>query len=107
MKYPEISKPIKIGSVTVKKRMMMAPMDTGFGNNVWGGNTAPAIKRFGVTCFGTSDTDNVTDDAMKAIEALEHFFFDTLGLESYLSKRKCTGQGNLLVEEINLSRIFY
>ena len=49
-------------------------------------NTAPAVKRFGVNCFGTSDTDNIIDDAMKAIEALEHFYFDTLGLESHLEK---------------------
>ena len=48
--------------------------------------TAPAIKRFGVNCLGTSDTDNIIDDAMKAIEALEHFYFDTLGLESHLEK---------------------
>lgn len=49
-------------------------------------NTAPAIKRFGVNCFGAPDTDNMIDDAMNAIEALEHFFFDMLGLESHLSK---------------------
>lgn len=30
--YPNLSKPITIGKVTIKNRMMMAPMDTGFGN---------------------------------------------------------------------------
>lgn len=45
-KYPHLSSPIKIGSVEIKNRMMMAPMDTGFGNNEWGGFTQEGIDYF-------------------------------------------------------------
>ena len=33
--YPNLSKPMMIGNIKIKNRMMMAPMDTGFGNNAW------------------------------------------------------------------------
>ena len=44
--YTKLSSPIRIGSVTVKNRMMMAPMDTGFGNTEWGGFTQAGIDYF-------------------------------------------------------------
>ena len=45
-KYPNLSSPIRIGSVEIKNRMMMAPMDTGFGNTEWGGFTQEGIDYF-------------------------------------------------------------
>ena len=42
--YPNLSKPIQIGKVTIKNRMFMAPMDTGFGNNAWGGFTRQGVE---------------------------------------------------------------
>ena len=45
-KYDHLSSPIKIGSVTIKNRMFMAPMDTGFGNTEWGGFTQEGINYF-------------------------------------------------------------
>lgn len=44
--YPNLSKPIRVGSVTLKNRMFMAPMDTGFGNNAWGGFTREGVEYF-------------------------------------------------------------
>ena len=44
--YKHLSSPIKIGSVEIKNRMMMAPMDTGFGNTEWGGFTQEGIDYF-------------------------------------------------------------
>ena len=45
-KYEHLSSPIKIGSITIKNRMFMAPMDTGFGNTEWGGFTQEGIDYF-------------------------------------------------------------
>ncbi|MBR6120438.1 MAG: hypothetical protein IKQ04_08995 [Oscillospiraceae bacterium] len=45
-KYPNLSSPIRIGAVEIKNRMMMAPMDTGFGNTEWGGFTQESIDYF-------------------------------------------------------------
>ena len=44
--YPNLSRPIKIGNVTIKNRMFMAPMDTGFGNNSYGGLTQAGVEYF-------------------------------------------------------------
>ncbi len=44
--YPNLTSPIKIGNITIKNRMMMAPMDTGFGNTQWGGFTKEGIEYF-------------------------------------------------------------
>lgn len=44
--YPNLSKPIRIGKVEIKNRMFMAPMDTGFGNNAYGGFTTEGIEYF-------------------------------------------------------------
>ena len=48
--YPNLSKPIQIGKVTIKNRMIMAPMDTGFGNNTWGGFTKEGA--WSISCVG-------------------------------------------------------
>ncbi len=47
--------------------------------------TAPKIKRFGVTVLGVDPSLSVIDGAQEAIKALETFFFDTLGLDSTLT----------------------
>lgn len=45
-KCKHLTNPITIGSVTIKNRMFMAPMDTGFGNNEYGGFTQAGIDYF-------------------------------------------------------------
>ena len=70
--------------------------------------TAPKIKRLGVNVFGVDPTLSETDGAKAAIEAMEKFFFETLGLKSRLSdlgiddknfalmaKKACGGEGKL------------
>lgn len=47
--------------------------------------TAPKIKRLGVNVFGVDPTFSDMDGAKAAIEAMEKFFFGTLGLKSRLS----------------------
>ena len=44
--YSNLSKPMMIGNVKIKNRMMMAPMGTGFGNNAWGGFTPEGVEYF-------------------------------------------------------------
>lgn len=44
--YPNLSKPITIGKVTIKNRMMMAPMDTGFGNTPNNNFTPEGVEYF-------------------------------------------------------------
>lgn len=44
--YSNLSKPIKIGEVTIKNRMFMAPMDTGFGNTPDGIFTPEGVEYF-------------------------------------------------------------
>ena len=44
--YLNLTSPIKIGNITIKNRMMMAPMDTGFGNTEWGGFTQAGMDYF-------------------------------------------------------------
>lgn len=67
--YPNLSKPIQIGKVTVKNRLFMAPMDTGFGNTPWGGITDAGIEYFvrraeggwGLIFSGGTSPDNQVD----------------------------------------------
>lgn len=47
--------------------------------------TAPAIYRLGVKVFGIPENLSATDGAKKAIEAIENFCFNTLGLKANLS----------------------
>lgn len=47
--------------------------------------TAPIIRRFGVNVLGLEDSMPAMEGAKAAIEALETFFFDTLGLKCRLS----------------------
>lgn len=67
--YPNLSRPIRIGKVTMKNRMFMAPMDTGFGNNAYGGFTKEGIEYFvrraeggfGLLFSGGTSTDTKVD----------------------------------------------
>ena len=67
--YPNLSRPIKIGNVTIKNRMFMAPMDTGFGNNSYGGLTQAGVEYFvrraeggfGLIFSGGTSPDNKVD----------------------------------------------
>ncbi len=67
--YPHLSSPIRLGSVEIKNRMFMAPMDTGFGNTPWGGFTPEGIEYFarraeggfGLIYSGGTNADCVVD----------------------------------------------
>ncbi len=67
--YLNLTSPIKIGNITIKNRMMMAPMDTGFGNTEWGGFTQAGmdyfVRRteggFGLLFSGGTNGDCVVD----------------------------------------------
>ncbi|MBR0509967.1 MAG: hypothetical protein IJJ85_07590 [Clostridia bacterium] len=67
--YPHLSSPIRLGSVEIKNRMFMAPMDTGFGNTSWGGFTPEGIEYFarraeggfGLIYSGGTNADCVVD----------------------------------------------
>lgn len=67
--YKHLSSPIRIGSVKIKNRMMMTPMDTGFGNTEWGGFTKAGIDYFvrraeggfGLLFLGGTNGDCVVD----------------------------------------------
>lgn len=48
-------------------------------------DTAPMIRRFGVRCMGVDPLLSDKEGAEAAVAALEHFFFETLGLKSRLS----------------------
>ena len=67
--YTNLAKPIRIGSVEIKNRMFMAPMDTGFGNNEYGGFTKEGIDYFvaraeggfGLLFSGGTNADCIVD----------------------------------------------
>lgn len=79
--YPNLSRPIQIGKVTIKNRMFMAPMDTGFGNNVWGGFTKEGVEYFvrraeggfGLLFSGGTSTDNQIDGVETILSHPEEF----------------------------------
>ena len=49
-----------------------------------GDETLPRIARFGISVFGLDPTLPVREGALRAIDALAHFLFDTLGLKRTL-----------------------
>ena len=97
MKYPEISKPIKIGSVTVKNRMMMAPMDTGFGNNAWGGFTPDGVEYFvrrakggfGLLFSGGTSVDSIVDGVDTLTNHADEFIRTGLEINRRLAEYEC------------------
>lgn len=97
MKYPEISKLIKIGSVTVKNRMMMAPMDTGFGNNAWGGFTPEGVEYFvrrakdgfGLLFSGGTSVDSIVDGVDTLTDHADEFIRTGLEMNRRLAEYDC------------------
>jgi len=97
MNYPEISKPIKIGSVTVKNRMMMAPMDTGFGNNAWGGFTPEGVEYFvrrakggfGLLFSGGTSVDSIVDGVDTLTNHADEFIRTGLEMNRSLAQYDC------------------
>ena len=79
--YPHLSSPIQIGSVTLRNRIFMAPMDTGFGNNAWGGFTEAGVEYFvrraqggfGLLFSGGTAPDNQVDAAESILDHQEEF----------------------------------
>ena len=79
--YPNLCKPISIGKVTLKNRLFMAPMDTGFGNNAWGGFTPEGVEYFvrraqggwGLLFSGGTSTDCLVDPADTLLNHPEEF----------------------------------
>lgn len=67
--YSNLSKPITIGDVTIKNRMFMAPMDTGFGNTPDGILTPEGVEYFvrraqggfGLLFSGGTNVDGTVD----------------------------------------------
>ena len=79
--YPNLSTPVQIGKVTIKNRMFMAPMDTGFGNNAWGGFTPAGVEyfvrraegSFGLLFSGGTNGDCVVDGCDGILNHAEEF----------------------------------
>lgn len=79
--YPFLGSPIQIGTVTVKNRMFMAPMDTGFGNTEYGGFTKAGmdyfVRRaeggFGLLFGGGTNADCVVDGNDGILNHAEEF----------------------------------
>lgn len=80
-RYPNLSSPMRIGNVTLANRMMMAPMDTGFGNNAWGGFTTAGVEYFvrrakggfGLLFSGGTAPDNRVDQPESFLDHAEEF----------------------------------
>ena len=97
MKYPEISKPIRIGSVTVKNRMIMAPMDTGFGNHAWGGFTPDGVEYFvrrakggfGLLFSGGTSVDSIVDGVDTLTDHADEFIRTGLEMNRRLAQYDC------------------
>ena len=97
MKYPETSKPIRIGSVTIKNRMMMAPMDTGFGNNSWGGFTPEGVEYFvrrakggfGLLFSGGTSVDSIVDGVDTIVDHAGEFIETGLAMNKRLAEYDC------------------
>ena len=79
--YQHLLSPINIGNVTIKNRMMMAPMDTGFGNTPWGGFTREGIEYFvrraeggfGLLFSGGTNSDCIVDGTDSILNHPEEF----------------------------------
>lgn len=80
-KCKHLTNPITIGSVTIKNRMFMAPMDTGFGSNEYGGFTQAGIDYFvrraeggfGLLFSGGTNGDCVVDGCDGILNHPEEF----------------------------------
>ncbi len=94
MEFPHLSSPITIGSVTIKNRMFMAPMDTGFGNTEWGGFTREGIEYFvrraeggfGLLFSGGTNGDCVVDGCDGILNHPEEFIAQGKELNSRIAE---------------------
>ena len=90
-------RPLQIGSVTVKNRLLMAPMDTGFGNNAWGGFTPEGVEYFvrraqggwGLLFSGGTATDRMVDGADTLLNHPEEFLRVGRELNRRIEKYGC------------------
>ena len=95
--YPNLTNPIKIGSVTIKNRMFMAPMDTGFGNTSYGGFTQKGIEYFvrraeggfGLLFSGGTNGDCIVDGCDSILNHPEEFIEQGLELNRRISAYGC------------------
>ena len=96
-KYTNLSAPIKIGKVIIKNRMFMAPMDTGFGNNSYGGFTQKGIDYFiarakggfGLLFSGGTNADCVIDGNDGILNHKEEFINTGKVINEQLKKYDC------------------
>ena len=95
--YKHLSSPIKIGSVEIKNRMMMAPMDTGFGNTEWGGFTQEGIDYFvrraeggfGLLFSGGTNGDCVVDGCDGILNHPDEFISQGKALNERIAPYGC------------------
>ena len=95
--YPNLTSPIQIGGVTIKNRMMMAPMDTGFGNTEWGGFTKEGIEYFaargkggfGLLFSGGTNGDCVVDGCDGILNHPDEFIQQGKELNARLAEYDC------------------
>ena len=97
MEFPHLSSPITIGSVTIKNRMFMAPMDTGFGNTAWGGFTREGIEYFvrraeggfGLLFSGGTNGDCIVDGCDGILNHADEFIAQGKELTSRIAQYDC------------------
>lgn len=96
-RFTHLSSPIEIGSVTVKNRMFMAPMDTGFGNTEWGGFTREGIEYFvrraeggfGLLFSGGTNGDCVVDGCDGILNHPDEFIAQGKELNARITEYGC------------------
>ena len=96
-KYPNLSASIKIGNLTIKNRMFMAPMDTGFGDTGYGCFTQKGVDYFvrraeggfGLLFSGGIYSDCVVDGNDGILNHKEEFLSTGKILNEQLSKYDC------------------
>lgn len=80
-RYQNLSSPMQIGTVTMKNRMFMAPMDTGFGDTPYGVFTPAGVEYFarraeggfGLLFSGGTNADCVVDEVDNILNHKEEF----------------------------------
>ena len=95
--FSHLSSPITIGSVTLKNRMFMAPMDTGFGNTEWGGFTREGIEYFvrraeggfGLLFSGGTNGDCIVDGCDGILNHPDKFIAQGKELNARIAKYGC------------------
>ena len=95
--FSHLSSQITIGSVTLKNRMFMAPMDTGFGNTEWGGFTREGIEYFvrraeggfGLLFSGGTNGDCIVDGCDGILNHPDEFIAQGKELNARIAKYDC------------------